>query len=86
MAHNPIFHGRTKHIEVRHHFIHEKIESREIKLEFVSIVDQVADILTKALGRIVFERLREKIGLVKLDPSVTTHNTQDNPLHLEDTH
>lgn len=67
LAHNPVYHGRTKHIEVRHHFIREKIASGEIQLEYILTVDQVADIFTKALGRIVFERLRNKLGLVQID-------------------
>ena len=32
LAHNPVYHARTKHIELQHHFIREKIESKEIKL------------------------------------------------------
>lgn len=67
LAHNPVYHGRTKHIEVRHHFIREKILSREINLEYVPTGEQLADIFTKALGRIAFERIRGKLGLVKID-------------------
>lgn len=67
LAHNPVYHGGTKHIEVRHHFIREKIVSGEIKLKYISTVDQIADIFTKALGRTAFERLRDKLGLVKID-------------------
>lgn len=66
LAHNPIFHGRTKHIEVRHHFIHEKVASGEIKLEYVPTTEQGADILTKATGKTTFETLRSKLGLVNI--------------------
>lgn len=67
LSHNPIYHGRTKHIEVRHHFIREKILSGEINLEYVPTDEQLADIMTKALGRTAFERLRNQLGLVRID-------------------
>ena len=51
----PVFHARTKHIEVHYHFIREKVLSGEIDLEYVNIEEQVADIFTKALGA---EKLR----------------------------
>lgn len=68
LSHNPIFHGRTKHIEVRHHFVREKIVSGEVKLEYVPTTEQLADILTKALGKTSFFRLRDQLGLVPSEP------------------
>ncbi|KAG0595415.1 hypothetical protein M758_UG164700 [Ceratodon purpureus] len=64
LSHNPVYHARTKHIEVRHHFVREKIASGEVRLEYVPTSDQLADILTKLLGRISFTRLRDQLGLV----------------------
>ena len=55
LARNPVFHARTKHIEVHYHFIREKVLSEEIDLEYVNTEEQVADIFTKALGA---EKLR----------------------------
>jgi transposase InsO family protein len=68
LARNPVYHGRTKHIEVRHHFVREKILSGEICLDYVPTTRQIADILTKATGRTVFETLRAQLGLVQIDP------------------
>jgi len=50
LANNPIYHARTKHIEVHYHFIREKVLAKKINLIHVSTKDQVADIFTKALG------------------------------------
>lgn len=46
---NPLFHKRTKHIDVRHHFIRECVVNNKVKVEYVSTSDMPADILTKSL-------------------------------------
>jgi len=50
LANNPVYHARTKQIEMHYHFIREKVLTREINLIHVNIKDQVADIFTKALS------------------------------------
>ncbi len=50
LANNPVYHDRTKHIEVHYHFIRENGIAKEIDLIHVSSEDQVVDIFTKALG------------------------------------
>ncbi|XP_070018027.1 secreted RxLR effector protein 161-like [Nicotiana sylvestris] len=56
MAKNLVQHNRTKHIDVRHHFLRDNVEKGLICMEFCSIEDQIADIFTKALSREHFER------------------------------
>jgi hypothetical protein len=51
MMQNPEFHGRTKHIEVKHHFIREKVKHGIIHPYYIQSENNPADILTKALGR-----------------------------------
>lgn len=58
LSENPVMHKRTKHIDVRHHFIRERLESGDIALRYVATQNQLADLLTKPLNRDVFQRLR----------------------------
>lgn len=61
LAKNPVHHSRTKHIDVQHHFIREKVASGEIQITRVSTSDQIADLFTKALDREKFTTLCSKI-------------------------
>ena len=58
LAHNPFYHARSKHIDLQHHFVREKIESKEIELIYCNTSDDVVDIFTKQVGKIHFEFLR----------------------------
>ncbi|KAK1435293.1 hypothetical protein QVD17_01054 [Tagetes erecta] len=63
---NPVFHGRSKHIDARYHFIRECVKRGQIKVGHVSGELQKADILTKALSRLKFAEMRELIGVTRL--------------------
>jgi hypothetical protein len=63
MAKNPVFHSRTRHINIKHHFIRSVIEDGDVQLVFCSSQDQLADIFTKALPRGRFQQLREAMGV-----------------------
>lgn len=67
---NPVQHGRSKHIDVRFHFIRECIEQGKLVVVFVATHEQRADILTKALGRVKFEEMREVIGVRNIAAAV----------------
>lgn len=64
---NPEFHKRTKHIDVRYHFIRSKYEGGEFHLKYVSTNDQIADVFTKALGKAKFIVFRRLLGITKND-------------------
>ena len=63
LAENPVFHARTKHVEVHYHFVQEKVLRGEIQLEQVKTDDQVADIFTKGLGGQKFEKFRKQLDM-----------------------
>ncbi|KAK2975035.1 hypothetical protein RJ640_023932 [Escallonia rubra] len=60
---NPIQHSRTKHIEIKHHFIHDHVQKGDIVLDFVDTNHQLADIFTKPLDSKRFTSLRRELGM-----------------------
>jgi hypothetical protein len=60
---NHVQHSKTKHIDIRHHFIRDLVENKVVILEHVGTKEQVADIFIKALDAVQFEKLRGKLGI-----------------------
>jgi len=67
IAHNPVQHSRTKHIDIRHHFLRDHVTNGDITLTYVGTNDQLADIFTKPLDEARFVKLRGELGI--LDPN-----------------
>lgn len=65
LSKNPAHHGRSKHIEVRFHYLRELTADGKVKLIHCGTQDQLADIMTKPLKLVTFEKLRKKLGLVE---------------------
>ena len=63
---NPMFHGRSKHIDIKHHYIRELVKDKEIVVEYCASEYQVADIFTKSLKADLFLKLKRKLGMQSL--------------------
>ena len=66
LSKNPVFHGRSKHIHSRFHFIRECVEKELLEVEHVPGSEQKTDVLTKALGRVKYKEMRDLIGIQDL--------------------
>lgn len=63
LSQNPILHGKSKHIEVRFHYLRELVRTGSIKLRHCGTINQIADIFTKPLSKENFLRLRGMLGM-----------------------
>src|SRR5713101_8691157 len=58
LSENPVFHDRSKHIDIRYHFLRDCVQRGTIRLEYIQTDEQVVDIFTKALYRQSFGKFR----------------------------
>ena len=55
MSVNPVFHDKSRHTKILYHFIYDMVQKGAVELQYISIDDQTADVLTKPLLRVKFE-------------------------------
>ncbi|GKA92280.1 retrovirus-related pol polyprotein from transposon TNT 1-94 [Tanacetum coccineum] len=67
ISNNPVLHSRTKHIDIRYHFIRDHILKGDIELHFIPTEYQLADIFTKPLDEPTFTRLKAELGMLNID-------------------
>ncbi|BAU01413.1 hypothetical protein VIGAN_11063800, partial [Vigna angularis var. angularis] len=67
LARNPVSHGRSKHIEVKFHFLRDVVNKERIKLTYCKTLEQLADLCTKSLAIDKFVNMRSKIGMVSFE-------------------
>jgi len=65
LAENPVFHGRTKHIDIRHHFVREVLNSGDLDIEYSPSCEMAADVLTKSLPRTKHLKCQELLGIIE---------------------
>ena len=63
MSVNLVFHDKTKHREIRYHYICDMVRKGVVELQYVPVDDQTADVLTKPLLRTNFEQFRRRLGV-----------------------
>jgi hypothetical protein len=66
IANNLVQHSRTKHIDIRHHFLIDHVSKGDIKIDGVSTDDQLADIFTKPLDESQFCKLRNELNVIDI--------------------
>ena len=67
MKKNHVSHDKSKHIEIWYHYIRDMVQRGAIKLQYVSMDEQVADVLNKPLSHVKFEYFWDKCGVVWKD-------------------
>ena len=58
MLENPVFHDKSKHIEIKYHYIRDMVQRGAVKLQYVAIEEQTVDVLTKPLVRVNYKYFR----------------------------
>jgi hypothetical protein len=62
---HPMFHDRSKHIEIRYHFIRDKVQRGVVRLQYISTGEHITNILTKPLVKGKFVFFKDKLGVVE---------------------
>ena len=66
MSKNLVFHDKSKHIEIKYHYIKDMVQRGEVKLMYVVTEKHISDVLTKPLARVKFEYFRGKLRVLQI--------------------
>ena len=67
LSENPVFHDKSKHIDIKYQYIRDMVEKGAVKLQYVVTNEQVANVLTKPLSKVKLEYFKDKLGVVQKD-------------------
>jgi hypothetical protein len=65
LSENHVFHDKSKHIEIKYHYIRDMVQRKAVHVQYLPTHEQIADIFTKPLAKTKFEYFREGLGLVE---------------------
>ena len=77
LAKNPECHKRTKHIDIRYHFVREKVEDGQVVLQYCPTKEMKADLMTKPISAVQFEGLRNKLGIKPLHAAESSGSVEE---------
>ena len=66
LTENPMFHDKSKHIEIKYHYIRDMAQ-KGVKFKYIATDEQITDVLTKPLASVKFEYFREKLGVLQIE-------------------
>ena len=67
LSRNPKFHNRTKHIDISYHYVSEQVNLNTVSVKYCPTEDMLADIMTKGISKISFEKFKNKLGVIDID-------------------
>jgi hypothetical protein len=65
LSENLVFHDKSKHIEIKYHYIRDMVQMKTVHVQYLSTHEQIVDIFTKPLAKTKFEYFCEKLGLME---------------------
>jgi hypothetical protein len=65
LSENHVFHDRSKHLEIKYHYIKDMVQRKSVHVQYLLTHEQIADIFTKPLAKTKFEYFHERLGLVE---------------------
>ena len=69
LSENPVFHDKSKHIEIKYHYIRDMVQRGAVKLQYVVTEEHIADVLMNPLARMKFEYFRENLVVLQIEVS-----------------
>jgi hypothetical protein len=65
LSKNHVFHDKSKHIEIKYHYIRDMMQRGAMELQYISTNEQIVDILTKPMSRVKYEYFKDKLGMMQ---------------------